>query len=85
MFALSLKMPLYKCRKFFHSHTFLLVTESVSLKVEIQSWPDSTYLQCPYLLSCAKGFIFSPSHYQINQTNLSEACEGSVQHPGLKS
>lgn len=73
MFALSLKMPLYKCRRISNSHTFLPVTEKVSQRAEIQHWPDPAYLHWPYLLSSVKGFIFSPSHYQIDQKDFFEA------------
>lgn len=48
VFALSLKMPLYKCRRIFNSHTFLPVTESPrGLKSRAGRIPLIS-IACPY-------------------------------------
>lgn len=74
VFGLSLKMPIYKCRRIFNPLTFLprhRETKKVSQRVEIQGWPDSAYFY--YTVSLFKSFIFFPSqpHRQGNSNSSS--------------
>lgn len=74
VFGLSLKMPIYKCRRIFNPLTFLprhRQTKKVSQRVEIQGWTDSAYFY--YTVSLFKSFIFFPSqpHRQCNSNSSS--------------
>lgn len=83
MFALSLKVPLYKCRRIFNSHTFLPVTKFP------EGWNPELAGFClsplPLLtVLCERFYFFSFSLTDWPKRLFWGLCGESVQHPGLK-